>query len=114
MRRGLTAFVIATALAALVSGCASTFGQTASDRIQIVEGGTSRKYKAIKQLSVSMKKGNPQYAYTDSNNVRWELQRQALNLGADAVVDVKYHDEPMGLFDWGSVSGTGLAVKYLN
>jgi uncharacterized protein YbjQ (UPF0145 family) len=116
MRGTLAASLAATGLAVFLSvGCASlaSIGQTAADKIQIVEGSPSRKYKVIKSLAVSIKKGHPHYAYADSNSVRWEMQRQALGLGADAVINVKYHDEPMGLVDWGRVSGTGLAVKYL-
>ncbi|CAA2139713.1 heavy metal-binding domain-containing protein [Hyphomicrobium sp. ghe19] len=116
MRRTLAAGLAATGLVVFLSaGCAglASIGQTAADKIQIVEGSPSRKYKVIKALAVSIKKGHPQYAYADSNNVRWEMQKQALALGADAVINVKYDDAPMGLWDWGSVSGTGLAVKYL-
>jgi len=115
MRSTLTSYLAAAGLASiLLGGCAglASLGETPADRIQIVEGGTSRKYSVIKPLSVSIKKGHPQYAYADSNDVRREMQRQALSLGADAVINVKYNDVPMGMFDWGSVSGTGLAVKY--
>lgn len=117
MRMSIGAILIGICLvSSALEGCAglAAFGQTAADRIQVVEGGTSRKYKIIRNLQVTVKKGHPQYAYADSNNVKWELQRQALALGADAVINVSYRDEPMSLFSWGSVNGSGTAIKYIN
>lgn len=125
MRRATASYVVATGLAGIfLGGCAglASVSQAPTDKIQLIEGSTARKYKVIKELSVYMKKGNPQYSYTGIGNVQLELKRQALNLGADAVINVQYHDEQMSFFgngflwggSWGSVSGKGLAVKFLN
>lgn len=85
-----------------------------TDNIEIVEGQPKHKYKAVKELSVSLKKGNPQYAYVGKLDVADEMKRQALALGANAVIDVKYEDQFWSWTDWGTVSGTGLAVKYID
>jgi hypothetical protein len=85
-----------------------------TDNIEIVEGQPKRKYKPVKELSVSLKKGNPQYAYVGKLDVADEMKRQALALGANAVINVKYQDQFWSWTDWGTVSGTGLAVKYVD
>lgn len=88
--------------------------KTAADNIEVIEGPPTRKYKAVKELSVSLKKGNPQYAYVGTLDVAKEMKQQALVLGANAVINVKYQDQFWSWTDWGTVSGTGLAVKYID
>jgi hypothetical protein len=125
MRSSTASYVVAIGLAVIfLGGCAglASLSQSPADKVQIIEGSTSRKYKVIKELSVYMEKGNPQYYYVGIGNVELEMKRQALSVGADAVINVRYHDEPMSFFgkgflgagSWGSVSGKGLAVKFLN
>lgn len=104
-----------------VTGCSANSSpaflkveKTAANNVEIIEGPPTRKYKAVKELSVSLKKGNPQYAYVGKLDVAKEMKEQALALGANAVVDVKYQDQFWSWTDWGTVSGTGLAVKYID
>jgi hypothetical protein len=111
--------IAAMASAVTIAGCSKSgmdgFLSFPRDKIQIVNGDTPRKYRVVKALSVDLKKGPPQYGgYRGPSDIDVAFKEEALSLGADAVIKVTYHDVPMSFFDWGSISGTGVAVKFVS
>lgn len=108
----------------VLSGCVANntpeawANREAATKIALVNGKPSRAYTVIKPVSVHLVKGPPQYGgdlYISDAQKALQLEAQAA--GADAVIETKYHDEPvnflrLGPSGWGWVDGSGIAVKY--
>ena len=45
--------------------------------------------------------------------VNEKLQKEASELGADAVILIRYGDGGISLMSWGSLEGKGRAIKYI-
>lgn len=83
--------------------------------IQIHAGGVKRKHKVLQKLEVDLQKGAPQYGgYRGVTDVMRVMARQAEALGAHAIKQFKYVDVPISLLSYGSISGTGVAIRYHN
>ena len=81
--------------------------------IQVHVTGVKQRYKVLQTLEVDLQKGAPQYGgYRGLTDVLQVMSRQAEALGAHAIIRFKYVDVPMSLLSWGSISGTGVAIRY--
>ncbi|MBA2125878.1 hypothetical protein DLM45_06530 [Hyphomicrobium methylovorum] len=109
-----TALILMLAFGGCSANSTPDFLKKPEDSVEAIEGQPTRKYKAIKELSVYRKRGHPQYAYVGKFDVARVMKRQALELGANAVINVKYQEEPLSFWSYGSITGTGLAVKYID
>ena len=45
-------------------------------------------------------------------DVDYDLQKRAMELDADAVVNVRYGEQGAGLVSWSQISGEGQAIRY--
>jgi hypothetical protein len=86
---------------------------TAPDKIQIVEGDiTDRPYKSLGDISVTVNKTTIFNADPTPQMVNQRLQTRAAELGADAVIQVRYGTVGIGLMSWGSLDGKGRAIVF--
>jgi len=74
---------------------------------------TDRPYKVLGEVKAGVRKATVFSKAPDQGKVYRELWERAQKLGADAVVKATYGDPHMTAFSWGSVSATGVAVKFL-
>ena len=74
---------------------------------------TDRPYKVLGEVKAGVRKATVFSKAPDQGKVYRELWERAQKLGADAVVKATYGDPHMTAFGWGSVSATGVAVKFL-
>ncbi len=110
----LAAVVILSACASCVAKDKNGLTSSNKKNIIVTEKTVKGKYKVIRKLDVLIKKGAPQYGgYRSEHDVEAVLRYQAQQLGADAVIKVRYKNVPMSLFSWGEVSGTGIAIKFI-
>jgi hypothetical protein len=86
---------------------------TAPDKIQIVEGDMAdRPYKSLGDISVTVNKTTLFNADPTREMVNQRLRNRAAELGADAVIQVRYGTVGIGLMSWGSLDGKGRAVAF--
>lgn len=74
---------------------------------------TDRPYKVLGEVKAGVRKATVFSKAPSQGKVYRELWERAQKLGADAVVKATYGDPHMTAFSWGSVSATGVAVKFL-
>jgi len=86
---------------------------TTPDKIQIVEGDiTDRPYKSLGDVSVTVNKTTIFNADPTREMVNQRLRTRAAELGADAVIQVRYGTVGIGLMSWGSLDGKGRAIAF--
>ena len=82
-------------------------------RIQITEGDISnRPYSVIGDISVTVNKTTLFHPDPTKELVAEKLREKAGEIGADAVVLVRYGTVGVSFFSWGSLDGKGRAVKF--
>lgn len=74
---------------------------------------TDRPYKVLGEVKAGVRKATVFSKAPSQGKVYRELWERAQKLGADAVVKATYGDPHMTAFSWGSVSASGVAVKFL-
>jgi hypothetical protein len=79
---------------------------TASDKLD-------RKYKTLADLEVTVNKTTLFHADPTREMVNQKLQEEAAELGADAVILVRYGTVGVSVFSWGSLDGKGRAIAYV-
>lgn len=101
------------------SSATSSDEQTASlpatdpTKIQITEGDISnRPYSVIGDISVTVNKTTIFHPDPTKALVAEQLREKAADLGADAVILVRYGTVGVALFSWGSLDGKGRAIKF--
>lgn len=123
-------FVGAFCLTALLSGCAtwSTSSVDASGAaptaattqvkrapadIRVLETDVvDRQYQALGDITARVNKTTIFNANPTREMVNVKLQEQASELGADAVILVRYGEGGVSLMSWGSLEGKGRAIKF--
>ncbi|MDG1288044.1 MAG: hypothetical protein P8P30_10880 [Rickettsiales bacterium] len=75
---------------------------------------TDRQYESLGDIEVNVNKTTIFHADPTKAMVNIELKEKAAELGADAVVLVRYGTVGIGLMSWGSLDGKGRAVRYLD
>jgi len=81
-------------------------------RITVTEGDSSRKYTTLGDISVTVNKTTVFNKDPTREMVNEKLKEKAAELGADAVILVRYGDGGISLMSWGSLEGKGRAIKY--
>ena len=114
--------LLAAGLCVILSACVSSDFQSVDDwlktynargEIKIHRSGVSRQYTALGRVETELQKGAPQYGgHRGIGDVIGILRRQAAELGADAIIHFKFSEERASAFSWGSISGSGTAIKY--
>jgi len=116
---------LAALSAALLAGCATwstgsvdrreqavAAKPTDPARITITEGDVSRKYTSLGDVSVTVNKTTVFNKDPTREMVNDKLKEKAAELGADAVILVRYGEGGVSLLSWGSLEGKGRAIKY--
>lgn len=75
---------------------------------------TDRKYQAIGDIDVTVNKATIFDADPTPALVDERLREKAAELGADAVIFVRYGTVGVTLFSWGSLDGEGRAVYFVD
>lgn len=73
---------------------------------------TDRPYEVVGEVKAGVRKATIFSKAPDQGKVYRELWERAAKLGADAVVKAQYGDAHVTAMSWGSVSATGVAVKF--
>ena len=72
-----------------------------------------RKYQALGDIKATVNKTTIFNADPTQEMVNEKLREKASELGADAVILVRYGNGGMSLMSWGSLEGKGRAVKFV-
>lgn len=108
------------ALLLAMQGCAyrtsesSSVEQVSANNIVISETHIKgKKYTTVAPVTVEIKKTTIFNADPTEEMANDLLRKKAKQLGADAVINVRY-DSGMGLLTWGYIEATGIAVRFIN
>ena len=83
------------------------------DQVMLTEGDiTNRPYQIIKDIDVTVSKPNVFADDPTQQQVAAELKKKAAEMGADAVIFVRYGALGFGPFNWGEMKGRGRAVVF--
>ncbi len=83
------------------------------DQVILTDGDiTDRPYEVLKDIDVTVSKPNIFADDPTQAQVAAELKKKAAEMGADAVVFVRYGALGMGMFNWGEMKGRGRAVVF--
>ena len=81
-------------------------------RVTLTEGDASRKYHSLGDIAVTVNKTTVFNADPTREDVNQKLKEKAAELGADAVIFVRYGQGGISMMSWGSLEGSGRAIKY--
>lgn len=86
---------------------------TSVDKVALFEGDVAdRAYEAIGDISVTVNKTTIFHRDPTREAVAERLKEEAAQLGADAVIHVRYGTIGISLISWGSLNGKGRAIVY--
>lgn len=72
-----------------------------------------RPYKSLGDITATVNKTTIFHPNPTREMVNEKLQKEASELGADAVILIRYGDGGISLMSWGSLEGKGRAIKYI-
>ncbi len=102
-----------TQQAAATPGTAATTAARPEEIIITDEDITDRAYESLGDITVTVNKTTIFNADPTPEMVNEELREKAVELGADAVVLVRYGSVGVSLMSWGSLEGKGRAVRFV-
>lgn len=73
----------------------------------------NRKYKSLGDISVTVRKVTIFDKDPNKETVNQALKEKAAEIGADAVVLVRYGTVGIGLMSWGEMDGNGRAIVFI-
>ena len=105
-----------TGTPAVTSAAAATVVQpTNPAKIQISDNDVvDRRYASLGDVTVTVNKTTIFNADPTREMVNDKLREKAAELGADAVILVRYGSGGISLMSWGSLEGKGRAIKFAN
>lgn len=84
----------------------------APQSIPISTAGTSRPHDVLETMTATARQITV-FGRTPTNaDVDADLRRRAAELGADAIINVRYGKQGVGLVSWSQISGEGQAIRY--
>lgn len=75
---------------------------------------TDRKYKVLGDIEATVNKTTIFHSDPTREKVNEELRKEAVKLGADAVIFVRYGTVGVSFMSWGSLNGKGRAIVFLD
>ena len=75
---------------------------------------SDRKYKFLGDIEVTVNKTTIFHSDPTQEKVNEELRKEAANLGADAVILVRYGTVGVSFMSWGALNGKGRAIVFLD
>ncbi len=94
------------------AGASAPVAKTPVAQIAVMESDSQRKYTSLGDITVQVNKTTVFHPAPTRELVNQALKEKAAELGADAVVLVRYGTVGVSLMSWGSLEGKGRAVKY--
>lgn len=91
---------------------AAAVAPTPVAQIVVMEADSPRKYTSLGDITVTVNKTTAFHPAPTRELVNQALKEKAAEMGADAVVLVRYGTVGVSLMSWGSLEGKGRAVKY--
>ena len=92
---------------------AITTKATEPAKIALSEGDiTDHKYVSLGDITVTVNKTTVFHSDPTKEQVNDKLKEKAANLGADAVIFVRYGGGGISPLSWGSLEGKGRAIKF--
>ena len=89
------------------------FSKTNPSQVQLTESDiTDRPYNVIKDITVTVNKTTVFNEDPTQEQVNQKLKSEAAELGADAVILVRYGKGGVSFMSWGALGGKGRAVKF--
>jgi uncharacterized protein YbjQ (UPF0145 family) len=73
---------------------------------------TDRPYQVVGEVKAGVRKATIFSKAPDQGKIYRELWERAQKLGADAVIKAEYGDAHVTAMSWGSVSATGVAIRF--
>lgn len=73
---------------------------------------TDRKYKVLGDISATVNKTTIFHKDPTQEQVNEKLQQEAIKIGADAVILVRYGTVGVSFMSWGALNGKGRAVVF--
>lgn len=117
-------------LAIAISGCAPTrsssnielsnesaeiYAPTLAENIIVTEDDIlDRSYETLGDIEVSVSKTTLLNEDPTNDMVDEKLREEAAELGADAVILVRYGTVGISMFSWGKLDGRGRAIKFVD
>lgn len=83
------------------------------DQVQLTDKDAGRKYVSLGDIYVAVNKTTIFNADPTPEMVNQKLREKAAEMGADAVVLVRYGKGGISPLSWGSLEGKGRAVKFV-
>ena len=81
-------------------------------QVAVMESDSPRKYTSLGDITVTVNKTTAFHPAPTRERANQALKEKAAEMGADAVVLVRYGTVGVSLMSWGSLEGKGPAVKY--
>jgi hypothetical protein len=75
---------------------------------------TDRRYEVLGDITATVNKTTVFHPSPTRQLVDVELKEKAAEMGADAVILVRYGSTGISLMSWGSLEGKGRAIKFLS
>ena len=86
---------------------------TDPSRIIVSKDDLSRPYQVLGDISAAVHKTTVFNRDPTREDVDAKLRQKAAQIGADALIFVRYGEEGASIMSWGSLEGKGRAVKFL-
>jgi hypothetical protein len=93
---------------------AAAAAKKSPDQVQVTDKDAHRKYVSLGDISVTVNKTTIFNADPTPAMVDQKLREKAADMGADAVVLVRYGKGGVSFMSWGSLEGKGRAVKFVD
>lgn len=122
MRKAIFTFFLGT----LLSGCSTwstsnvdrknntKYQATKPDLIRIYPGDLEEKYEKLGEINVAVHKTTLFHPDPTPDLVNQKLKENAAQFGADAVINVKYGTVSISFWSYGTLEGTGTAIKFID
>lgn len=105
-----------TSSAVTGDGARITRGTPAEGRspavIPVMAGAPSRPYRVLEDMTATARQITVFGKVPTNADVDADLRKRAAELNADAVINVRYGQQGVGMVSWSQISGTGQAIKY--
>lgn len=80
--------------------------------IPISTEGTSRPHVVLENMTATARQITVFGKVPTNADVDSDLRKRAAELGADAIVNVRYGKQGVGVISWSQISGEGQAIRY--
>lgn len=87
-------------------------GSRVAGPIPVTTSGTSRPHVVLENMTATARQITIFGKVPTNADVDSDLRKRAAELDADAVINVRYGQQGVGLVSWSQISGEGQAIRY--